>query len=62
MGTKSLDASIDLLQKSEMKVCNGGEEVESQAKSLSAIAVSILEDAKPIEIAQSVFDHDAARS
>jgi len=43
-----------------MKVCDGGEEVESQAESLSTVSVSVLENAKPFEVAQGVFHHNAA--
>ena len=44
-----------------MEVCNGREKIESQSKSLSAIAVGVLEDAKALESAHGVFDYDAAR-
>lgn len=37
-----MNESMEILEKSEMEVCNGSEKVESQTKSLSSIAVGVL--------------------
>ncbi len=44
-----------------MEVCNGGEEVESQAKAFSSVSVSAAQDAESFEVTQPMFDADAAR-
>lgn len=57
---KSGPSTLDLLQKSFMQVCDGGEQVESQAKAFSTVAVGAAQDAKAFERSQHMFDADAA--
>ena len=52
--------SIDLLHKSFMEVCDGGEKVESQSKAFSAVSVSAAKNAKSFEDSQDVFHADAS--
>jgi hypothetical protein len=44
-----------------MQIYNGGDEIEPQAESFSAVSVSAAEDAKAFERSDHVFDCDTAR-
>ena len=52
--------SLDLLQKSFMKIGDGRDEVESKSKAFSSVSVSATQDAKSLECSQDVFDANAA--
>ena len=53
--------TIDLLHKSSVEIGDGGNEVESQSKTLSSVSVSAAQDAEAFEVAQHVFDLDTPR-
>ena len=55
-------STIDLLHNSFVEVCDGCDEVKSQAEAFSAVSVSAAQDAKAFEGSQNVFNADPARS
>lgn len=53
---------LDLLHNSLVQIRNGGDEIEAQAESFSAISISAAENAKAFERPDHVFDCDTTRS
>ncbi len=53
--------SLDLLQKSrtvEFEVVKGSDQIETESKSGSTIAIAFTQDAKDLQLAKNMLDHD----